>query len=124
MSDPCVVAPYVDGVLLVVRIGKNRAEAVEQARELLLTHHAQPLGVVVNGVAENRGYGQYGYGGYGEYGSGYGYGPAAEATGGQTALPLDSQVVTEGQPTAHPAMTTVEWIGEGPVSPVRTAGRV
>lgn len=119
VSDPCVVAPYVDGVLLVVRVGKNRAESVEQARELLLTHHAQPLGVVVNGVSEQRSYGQYGYG---EYGSGYGYGTSTDSDQAVSAIPVETQTVTEGQPTPHPAMTTVEWIGEGPVNPPRAVG--
>lgn len=112
VSDPCVVAPYVDGVLLVVRVGKNRAEAVEQARELLLTHHAQPLGVVINGVTETRSYGAYGYGEYG----GYGYGASVDASAGAAGMPMTA----DGRPATHPSMTTVEWIGEGPVGPGRS----
>lgn len=119
VSDPCVVAPYVDGVLLVVRVGKNRAESVEQARELLMTHHAQPLGVVINGVTETRGYGAYGYGEYGGYG--YGYGLAGEANTGGAVVPAGMVMTAEGQSAAHPSMTTVEWIGEGPVGPGRSS---
>lgn len=60
VSDPCIVAQHVDGVMLVVRIGKNRLPIVEHARDLLLAHGAQPLGVVANGVDEQEGYGAYG----------------------------------------------------------------
>jgi capsular exopolysaccharide synthesis family protein len=63
VSDPCIVAQHVDGVLLVVRIGKNRLKVVEHTRDLLLDHGAIPLGVVANGVDEPEGYGEYG--GYG-----------------------------------------------------------
>lgn len=66
VSDPCIVAPYTDGVLFVVRLGKNRRETVTRAQELLLTHEMNVLGVVINGVPAD-----------GPYGDGYGYGYGA-----------------------------------------------
>ena len=108
VSDPCVVTPHADGVILVVRLGKNRAESVEQARELLFNHHAQPLGVVVNGVPDKDGYGKYGYGNYGDYNYGYGYAQRADQ-----ANPMPAESIHPGAP----AMTTVAWISEGPTPP-------
>ena len=66
VTDPCVVAPRVDGVLLVIRISQNARPAAERAKEILGTLGANLLGVVVNAVDEphGKGYG-YGYGGYG-----------------------------------------------------------
>jgi capsular exopolysaccharide synthesis family protein len=71
VTDPSVVAPRVDGVLLTVRITKNGRPAAERAKEMLDTLGANVLGVVVNGIDRNNGAGSYAYGyGYG----GYGYG--------------------------------------------------
>jgi capsular exopolysaccharide synthesis family protein len=62
VTDPCVVAPRVDGVLLTVRIVKNGRPMAERARHMLATMGAKVLGVVVNGVrARRRGYEGYGY---------------------------------------------------------------
>ncbi|HVA49236.1 MAG TPA: polysaccharide biosynthesis tyrosine autokinase [Pirellulales bacterium] len=87
VTDPCAVAPRVDGVMLVIRIAKHARTDALRATRILNTLDANVLGVVVNGNAEARsnygrrhGYGGYGYGGYkyagyryGGYG-GYGYG--------------------------------------------------
>jgi polysaccharide biosynthesis transport protein len=72
VTDPCVVAPRVDGVLLTIRVSKNSRPHAERATEVLATLGANVLGVVVNGVG-GQGKGRYGYG-YGNYGYGYGYG--------------------------------------------------
>jgi capsular exopolysaccharide synthesis family protein len=61
VSDPCIVAPQTDGLLLVLRLGKNKRTAVKQASHLLATNGISLLGVVVNGVEPSREYG-YGYG--------------------------------------------------------------
>jgi capsular exopolysaccharide synthesis family protein len=77
VSDPSVVAPRVDGVLLTIRVSKNGRPHAERAREILTGLGAKIVGVVVNGVGRWRdGYenAQYTYG-YG-YGSGYHYGYA------------------------------------------------
>jgi capsular exopolysaccharide synthesis family protein len=61
VSDPCVVAPRTDGLLLVLRLGKNKRTAVKQACDLLATNGIELLGAVVNGVDTSHEYG-YGYG--------------------------------------------------------------
>jgi capsular exopolysaccharide synthesis family protein len=73
VSDPSVVAPRVDGVLLTIRVSKNGRPQAERAKEILVGLGAHIVGVVVNGVGRQRdGYedGQYTYG----YGYGYSYG--------------------------------------------------
>jgi capsular exopolysaccharide synthesis family protein len=63
VTDPCVVVPYVDGVLLTLRLSKNAKPHARRAREILATLNANVLGVVVNGVTpDGKGYG-YRYGG-------------------------------------------------------------
>lgn len=68
VSDPSVVAPRVDGVILTIRIKKNARASAERAREILHSLGARVLGVVVNGV----GGGAPGYGAS-EYNYTYGY---------------------------------------------------
>jgi capsular exopolysaccharide synthesis family protein len=71
VTDPCMVAPYVDGVLLTFRISKQNRPSALRAKEILTTLGATILGVVVNAVNQRgKGYGYYGYG----YGDHYGYG--------------------------------------------------
>lgn len=69
VSDPAVVAPRVDGVLLVFRMTKKARPTAERAREQLAALGANVLGVIVNGTGGNKDDG-YGYG----YGYNYGYG--------------------------------------------------
>ena len=61
VTDPAQVAPHVDGVLLVVRLQKNRTAVVKRAREVLETQGVTPLGVVVTGVEPRATYGAYSY---------------------------------------------------------------
>jgi capsular exopolysaccharide synthesis family protein len=64
VTDPCTVAPYVDGVLLTIRISKNARPNALRAKEMLSALGAHVIGVVVNGVrtdAKGYGYGGYGY---------------------------------------------------------------
>jgi capsular exopolysaccharide synthesis family protein len=70
VSDPAVVAPRVDGVLLVFRMTKKARPTAERAREQLAALGANVVGVIVNGTggSKDEGYG-YGYG----YNYGYGY---------------------------------------------------
>lgn len=77
VTDPSVVAPRADGVILAIRITKNGRPAAERAKEILATLGATVIGVVVNGVDRNTGPKGYGYGNYG-YGYG-GYGSEATA---------------------------------------------
>jgi capsular exopolysaccharide synthesis family protein len=69
VSDPLVVAPRVDGVLLVFRMTKKARPTAERAREQLAAVGSNVLGVVVNGTGQRRD-DYYGYG----YGYNYGYG--------------------------------------------------
>jgi capsular exopolysaccharide synthesis family protein len=63
VTDPAVVAPRVDTVLLVVSLGRNVRYVANRAAEILDGIGANVLGVVVNRMDENAGYGnnQYGY---------------------------------------------------------------
>jgi succinoglycan biosynthesis transport protein ExoP len=71
VTDPCVVAPRVDGVLMTMRVTKNGRPIAERARDVLNSLGAKALGIIVNGVSM-QGPNSYGYGG--GYGYGYGYG--------------------------------------------------
>jgi capsular exopolysaccharide synthesis family protein len=71
VTDPCVVAPRVDGVILAIRVTKNGRPYAERAKEILTSLGANVLGVVVNGLGSPAG-GKYGYG-YDQYQYGYGY---------------------------------------------------
>ena len=83
VTDPCPIAARVDGVILCLRIKKNVRVSAERAVELLGGLGAHCIGLVVNGVGAQSGYGSqytygayragYSYNGYG-YGYGYGYG--------------------------------------------------
>lgn len=82
VTDPCVVAPAADGILLVLRLTKNCRPSAERAKELLVSLKANVLGVIINKTAETKDRSYYGYG-YGytygyrpqyDYGYGYGYG--------------------------------------------------
>lgn len=72
VTDPCVVAPRVDGVLMAIRVTKNGRPFAERAKEILHSLGANVIGVVVNGLG-GQGGGRYGYG-YDSYNYGYGYG--------------------------------------------------
>jgi capsular exopolysaccharide synthesis family protein len=50
VSDPCIVSPQCDALLLVVRMMKNRRLAVKRSRELLETQGIHVIGVVANAV--------------------------------------------------------------------------
>jgi capsular exopolysaccharide synthesis family protein len=61
VTDACVLAPKVDGVLMVVRSGEvERAKAI-RAKELLTAVNANLLGVVLTDVATKDGEGYYYY---------------------------------------------------------------
>src|SRR5205807_2303046 len=94
VSDPAVVSPRVDGVILTVRVTKNCRPSALRARELLVTLGANILGVVVNGFdnAKSMGYGyDYSYG----YKYGYKYGSAYEPYADDPAK--DQAAAAQGQ---------------------------
>ena len=72
VTDPAVVAPRVDGVVLCIRVTKNGRPYAERAREVLASLGANVLGVVVNGFGAQVGGNKYGYEHY-QYGYGEGY---------------------------------------------------
>ncbi|MDA1212092.1 MAG: polysaccharide biosynthesis tyrosine autokinase [Planctomycetota bacterium] len=49
VSDPCIIAPRIDGLLLVVHLFKTTRSAILKARDLLETHHVRLLGSIANG---------------------------------------------------------------------------
>lgn len=65
VTDPCMVAPNMDGVLLTVRLTRHARPMAKRAKEILMTLDAKVLGVVVSGLHSNG----HGYG----YGYDYGY---------------------------------------------------
>jgi capsular exopolysaccharide synthesis family protein len=71
VTDPAVVAPRVDGVLLTIRVSKNGRTQAERAKEILTTLDAKILGVVVNGLERKGSSMGYGYHDY-SYGAAYG----------------------------------------------------
>jgi polysaccharide biosynthesis transport protein len=50
VTDPCVVAPRADAVLLAIRNSRNSRPKAQTAREILSAMGARVLGVVMNGV--------------------------------------------------------------------------
>ena len=81
VTDPSPIAARVDGVVLCIRIKKNVRVSAERATQMINSLGANCIGLVVNGVGAQSGYGsQYTYGAYragysyNGYGYGYGYG--------------------------------------------------
>jgi capsular exopolysaccharide synthesis family protein len=50
VSDPCIVAPYTDGLILVVRMQKNRYGSLVRVKETLKSHGIQLVGLIANGA--------------------------------------------------------------------------
>lgn len=59
VTDPCVVAGRVDGLVLVLRLSRQGRPHAERARQILLSLGVKVLGVVVNGVTRQSGTGIY-----------------------------------------------------------------
>ncbi|MDD1414839.1 polysaccharide biosynthesis tyrosine autokinase [Dolichospermum sp. ST_con] len=68
VTDPLIVGKYADGLLLVVRPGQVEYSALKSSKLLLNQSKVPVLGMVVNGISEESGYGGYYYkkGYYGE----------------------------------------------------------
>ena len=81
VSDPGAVAGVVDGVVMTMRLRRNVKPLALRAKAILESVHANLLGVVINGVSSEAGYGyNYDYNDYryaykygSNYRSGYGY---------------------------------------------------
>jgi hypothetical protein len=59
VTDPCAVAPRVDGIFLTLRLSRQGRPHAERAREILAALGVKVLGVVVNGVTRQGGGGVY-----------------------------------------------------------------
>jgi capsular exopolysaccharide synthesis family protein len=59
VTDPSVVAPRADGVLLTIRLSRNSGPQALRAKEVLAGLGARVLGVVVNGASQRGGPGRY-----------------------------------------------------------------
>jgi capsular exopolysaccharide synthesis family protein len=64
VTDPSVVAPRVDGVLLTMRLSRQSGPQALRARDILATLDARVLGVVVNATSQRGGHGRYSSGRY------------------------------------------------------------
>jgi capsular exopolysaccharide synthesis family protein len=62
VTDPSVVAARVDAVLLTMRIRKGVQLAATRAMEMLKSHGANVVGVIINGLERRRGYDAFRYG--------------------------------------------------------------
>ncbi len=56
VTDAAVLAPQVDGVLLVLHAGQTRRDRAREARQILDKVKANIIGVVLNGAKLERGY--------------------------------------------------------------------
>ena len=70
VSDPCIIAPRVDGLLLALRLFKYGRPTAERARDILFGLKVNCMGVVVNGVGKQGLISGYGYDHY-KYGGSY-----------------------------------------------------
>ena len=79
VTDARILAPVVDGVILVIKGGETPKEAVQRTKRLLQEVHGHLIGTLLNNVdvrsADYYYYSRYYYYGYRrKYGYGYGYG--------------------------------------------------
>jgi capsular exopolysaccharide synthesis family protein len=86
VSDPCAVAPRVDGVVLTIRVSKNGRPAAERACDVLTGLKVHVYGVVVNGVGK-----EGAMAGYGSVNYQYAY----EYSDAYTSSPEDDKVTGE-----------------------------
>ena len=84
VTDPLVLSPLVDGVILVARAGKTPRQAIRKSAEWFLRVGAVLLGVLVNDLEVSR-RGYY----YGRYGSYYGSYRAAQDASSPANEPLE-----------------------------------
>lgn len=58
VTDPSIISSIVDGVMMIVRLGKTHRGAVDAAMDQLAAHGARLLGLVANGVDPAEVYGE------------------------------------------------------------------
>lgn len=68
VSDPCIISPHTDGMLVVLRMNKTKQLAAERMQETLASHGVHVFGVVANDfhseAASEEGYDYAAYGSY------------------------------------------------------------
>ena len=90
VSDAMILAPRLEGVILVLRHGRASRDAAQRALQLLGSVRARVLGVVLNDVDMSKaGSGYYGYYGYYGYGDGNGDRDATAAEPRRSPAPGD-----------------------------------
>ena len=72
VTDPWIISAVADGIILVVKVGDVRRQALEQTMEVLKTLGTPALGVVINGITRD----QFGFDNRFNTLYGYGYGMA------------------------------------------------
>ncbi|MHC4876222.1 MAG: polysaccharide biosynthesis tyrosine autokinase [Planctomycetota bacterium] len=57
VSDPCIVAQHTDGLILVLRMNKNKRNTAKRGTEILQTNNVRVVGLVCNGTdSDSEGY--------------------------------------------------------------------
>jgi receptor protein-tyrosine kinase len=92
VTDAMVLSTYADGTLVVVAAGQTRQAALQRTAERFAQAKAPVVGIVLNQVTKENGYG-YGYG----YGSSYG---SYQANPSLAALPASANGHPDGPPAA------------------------
>ncbi|HZU79629.1 MAG TPA: polysaccharide biosynthesis tyrosine autokinase, partial [Acidimicrobiales bacterium] len=94
VTDPVVLAQQADATLVVVAAGQTKKGQLQHALEQLTQVNAPRLGVVLNGVSRQAGYGSgYGY----EYGYRYRYAPSDAKSNGSAPANGHGKVETLGR---------------------------
>ncbi|MEZ6050306.1 MAG: polysaccharide biosynthesis tyrosine autokinase [Planctomycetaceae bacterium] len=89
VSDPVIISPHVDGMVLVVRMNKNKRPAIVRTRDMLESHGVQIYGIVANDMNFDESLGES----YDSYAGYYNTGRSQQST---TAF-SDSEPVLAGE---------------------------
>ncbi|MBN1911662.1 MAG: polysaccharide biosynthesis tyrosine autokinase [Pirellulales bacterium] len=95
-SDAALVGRLVDGAILVVQPGKNRRRQVIRCRERFTAWKIPVVGVVLNRLDPEHGYGYYGYGG-----REYGYTSREETVESETTRPTVTAAALIGRNSVY-----------------------
>jgi receptor protein-tyrosine kinase len=97
VTDAMVLSAYTDGTLIVVAAGQTKRHQLERTAERFAQAQTAVIGIVLNEVSKENGYGSgygYGYGGYGGYGGYHSYQPGPSL--------VSAPVQANGHPQAPP----------------------
>jgi polysaccharide biosynthesis transport protein len=113
VTDPCVVAPRVDGLFLTLRLSRQGRPHAERAKEILAPLGVTILGVVVNGVTRQTGGGLYAAEQY-DYSESY----EQDEDGDGYYTSEEAEKSADEPPAPPPAPTAAEGLGVRPADPV------